>query len=106
MVIREEMRAGFAKIEARLEASVAANVELREYIEFVSERQARETRGYFDIVAEGLRDDIRKVAEAQAATTGRIDRLEQKVDGGFADVRRDIAALAQALQKRSRPRRH
>jgi hypothetical protein len=108
MATREELRAGLAQMATREELramrdeSVAANVELREYIEFVSQRHAGETRHYFDVVADGLRNDIRKVAEAEVATTERIDRLEQKMDGGFADLRRDIAGIIVAFKGRDR----
>ncbi len=84
MVIREETRAGFARIAA------------------LQSQAARETRDHFDIVAAALRDDLKKLAEAQVATTERIDRLEQKMDRGFAEVRGDIAALVQTLGKRRR----
>jgi hypothetical protein len=114
---REEMRAGFAQVATREEMqaqgsdlraaiqglhdeSVAANVELREYIEFVFQRHAGETRRHFDVVADGLRDDIKKVAEAQVATTERIDRLERKMDSGFADIRRDVAGIIDIAFKR------
>lgn len=82
--------------------SVAADVELREYIEFVSARHATETRRHFEIVAEGLRDDIRKLADGQAATNqrldatnGRLDATNDKLDG----IRSDIARLAAATTR-------
>jgi hypothetical protein len=118
---REEMNAGFARMATREEMqaqgndlraaiqqlhdeSVAANVELREYVEFVSQRHAGETRRHIDDVVDGLRDDIKKVAEAQVATTERIDRLERKMDSGFADIRRDVAGIIDiAFKRRDRP---
>jgi hypothetical protein len=118
---REEMNAGFARMATREEMqaqgndlraaiqqlhdeSVAANVELREYVEFVSQRHAGETRRHFDVVVDGLRGDIKKAAEAQVATTERIDRLERKMDSGFADIRRDVAGIIDiAFKRRDRP---
>jgi hypothetical protein len=114
---REEMNAGFARMATREEMqaqgndlraaiqqlhdeSVAANVELREYIEFVFRRHAGETRRHIDVVVDGLRGDIKKVAEAQVATTERIDRFERKMDSGFADIRRDVAGIIDIAFKR------
>ncbi len=128
MATREEMEAGFARMATRdqmeaqrlellqaiagvREESAAANAEMREYVELVSRTQEEKTRRYFDVVAEGLRDDIRKLAEGHAATSQRLDRvegrldgvghrmerLEQKMDTGFAKMRADIASLVTAI---------
>jgi hypothetical protein len=92
-----------------------------------------ETRHYFDVVADLLRDDIKRIADAELATAekvtangrkldainGRLDGLAQRVDSGFADMRRefanvkrdvadvkrDIAALVKVSERGARRRR-
>jgi septal ring factor EnvC (AmiA/AmiB activator) len=41
---------------------------------------AEEIKRHFNVVAEGLRADIRLVIEAVAANTERIDRIEKRLD--------------------------
>ena len=43
------------------------------------ERSA-ETRRHFDVVAEGLRGDIRLVAEGHSVLVARIERVEQAIE--------------------------
>jgi hypothetical protein len=63
--------------------------------------EAAETRRHFDVVAEGLRGDIRLVAEGVVASTESIERLRSDVTRemnehfrvvhlAFADVRREL----------------
>ena len=122
--LREEMRAGFARMATREDLralgdelraemrklhgeSIAATIELREYIETASVQQAADTRRHFDVVADGLRDDVERIADAQGATGARvvangekldatnqrIDRLELRVDAGFADMKRELGDM-------------
>jgi chromosome segregation ATPase len=41
---------------------------------------AEEIKRHFDVVAEGLRSDIRLVLEGVAANTERIERVEKRLD--------------------------
>ena len=54
---------------------------------------AAETRRHFDIVAEGLRADIRTIAEATAANSEAIARLSMDFDRKL-DARFDIVGAA------------
>jgi hypothetical protein len=40
-----------------------------------------EIRRHFDVVAESLRDDIRLLAEGHGYVIGRLDRVDQRLDG-------------------------
>jgi hypothetical protein len=40
-----------------------------------------EIKRHFGVVAEGVRSDVKAVAEGQSLTSERLDRLEQRFDG-------------------------
>ena len=40
-----------------------------------------EIKRHFGVVAEGVRSDVKAVAEGQSFTNERLDRLEQRFDG-------------------------
>jgi len=48
------------------------------------------TRRHFDVVAEGMRSDIRQVAEGVSSLSERVDRLEQNVREEIRETRRDL----------------
>ena len=58
--------------------------------------QFDETRRHFDVVAEGMRSDIRLVAEGVAAVAERLDRVEHNLREEIRDTRRDLTALLTA----------
>ena len=55
--------------------------------------QFEETRRHFDVVAEGMRSDIRLVAEGVSSLAGCVDRLEQNLREEIRETRRDLTAL-------------
>ena len=62
--------------EQRMQTHVASAIERSEqrmqtHVASAIERSEQRTRTHFDVVAESLRDDIRLVAEAVAALSGR-----------------------------------
>jgi hypothetical protein len=82
--MRQESRADLAEAMATLRAEMRTD--------------GAETRRHFDVVAEGLRSDIRLVAEGVVANTEAIERLRSDirqemderfrvVDLAFADLR-------------------
>ena len=56
------------------------------------EERHEDTRRYFDIVAERLRDDIRLIAEGQV-------HLAQRVEESRIDLKTDIAAMDSRLMR-------
>jgi hypothetical protein len=42
---------------------------------------SEEVKGHFNVVAEGLRTDIRSLAEGLGANTDRLDRVESRLNG-------------------------
>jgi hypothetical protein len=69
--MREENRTHFASRADLAEAMATLRTEIRS--------EAAETRRHFDVVAEGLRGDIRLVAEGVVANTESIERLRSDV---------------------------
>lgn len=47
----------------------------------MDQETADEIKRHFNVVAEGLRSDIRVLAEGLGANTDRLDRLERRFDG-------------------------
>ncbi len=68
------------------------DAELRAYLERIDSR-FDETRRHFDVVAEGMRADIRLVAEGVSSLSERVDRLEQNVREEIRETRRDLTSL-------------
>jgi len=48
---------------------------------------AEEIKRHFNVVAEGLRSEIRTVAEGFSATNGRLDRIESRMEDGFSEIK-------------------
>jgi hypothetical protein len=64
--------------------------------------EREEIKRHFDVVAEGLRSDIRLVADGVAIADGHIGRLETKVDGletKIDRVDRDVKALTKETRE-------
>lgn len=53
-------------------------------------RYFEETRRHFDVVGEGLRGDVRAIAEGQVGLAERLDRFQQ-------EVRRDLRRVERRL---------
>jgi hypothetical protein len=66
------------------------------------ENTAAETRLHFDIVAEGLRQDVRLALEGVTANGERLDRLAVEMKQEFAEVRSMIRFSYAELDRRLR----
>jgi hypothetical protein len=44
-------------------------------------KHSSEIRRHFDVVAESLRGDIRLIADGHSYVLGRLDRIDQRLDG-------------------------
>ena len=51
------------------------------------------TRRHFDVVAEGMRADVRLVAEDVVSLAERVDRVEENLRQEIRETRRDLTAL-------------
>ena len=58
--------------------------------------QFADLRRHFDVTAEGLRHEIRLVAEGVMLVNERVDRLQIEMRDEFADVRATIATLVRS----------
>jgi hypothetical protein len=56
-------------------------------------RYFEETRRHFDVVGEGLRADIRAIAEGHAGLVERLDQFQQEVRRDFRRVDRRLLRL-------------
>jgi len=56
------------------------------------------TRRHFDVVAEGMRSDIRQVAEGVSSLSERVDRLEQNVREEIRETRRDLTRRVRRVE--------
>jgi hypothetical protein len=56
-------------------------------------RYFEETRRHFDVVGEGLRADIRAIAEGQVGLVERLDQFQQEVRRDFRRVERRLLRL-------------
>ncbi len=58
--------------------------------------QFDETRRHFDGIAEGMRAEVRLVAEGVTTLVERVDRLEQNLREEIRETRRDLTSLLTA----------
>lgn len=56
------------------------------------------TRRHFDVVAEGMRSDIRQAAEGVSSLSERVDRLEQNVREEIRETRRDLTRRVRRVE--------
>ncbi len=75
LATREDLKAAIAPLatKAELRAAIAPLATKAELRAAIAESEQR-MRTHFDMVAEGLRDDIRLVAEAVVTLSERVDR--------------------------------
>lgn len=71
------------------------DADLRAYLERIDSR-FDETRRHFDVVAEGMRSDIRLVAEGVSSLSERVDRLEHNLREEIRETGRDLTSLLTA----------
>ncbi|MBI3625291.1 MAG: hypothetical protein HY215_03970, partial [Candidatus Rokubacteria bacterium] len=55
-----------------------------------------ETRRHFDVIAEGMRAEVRLVAEGVTALAERVDRVENNLREEIRETRRDLTSLLTA----------
>lgn len=94
---RDEMRATFATREEVFSTfptreEVFATFPTRKEMSEAIREDGQQTRRHFDVIAESLRDDIRMLAEGQAA-------LHQRVDVFRNELKADIAALDRRVMR-------
>lgn len=58
--------------------------------------QFDETRRHFDVIAEGMRAEVRLVAEGVTALAERVDRLEHNLQEEIRETRRGLTSLLTA----------
>ena len=58
--------------------------------------QFDETRRHFDVIAEGMRAEVRLIAEGVTALAERVDRLEHNLREEIRETRRDLTTLLTA----------
>jgi len=97
LATRAELEAAIAPLATRAEleaaiAPLASKAEMRE--------EGERTRRHFDVVAESLRQDIRLIAEVQAASDMKIDALAFELRRGLANHERRLTRL----EARAKPR--
>ena len=63
---------------------------------------AEEIKRHFNVVSEGLRSDFRTVAEGLAATNGRLDRIESRMEEEFGEIKAMIRLSFGELDRRIR----
>jgi hypothetical protein len=56
----------------------------------MSTEDHEQTRRHFDVVAEGLRSELRQVADGVAMNTEALERFRAETTRNFADVRAEI----------------
>ena len=61
-----------------------------------------EIKRHFNVVAEGLRSEIRTVAEGLAATNEKIDRLESRIAEELSEIKAMIRLSFGELDRRMR----
>ena len=62
--------------------------------------QLEETRGYFGVLAENLRDQVRTVAEGVVNLDEKLERFRQAVEGEFTEVKSMIRISYAELERR------
>jgi uncharacterized protein involved in exopolysaccharide biosynthesis len=83
----------FTEVDARLD-EMATKQELRE--------QQAETRRHFEVFAEGLRADIRQVAEGVLNVDEKLGRFRQEVQAEFDEIKAMIKFSYAELDRRVR----
>lgn len=111
LTTKDELRAEVARLATKedLQAAIAplaTKEELRAAIaplatQDLVHRLADETRRHFDVVAEGLRHDIRLVAEGQVHLASRFDAFSTEVDKRFDQLDQRVLRLETARPRTS-----
>ena len=67
--------------------------QIRVLVQDLIGRSTEETRRHFDVVGEGLRADVRAIAQGQLGLVERLDRFQQEVRRGLRRVERRLLRL-------------
>ena len=67
--------------------------QIRTMVQDLIGTSAEETRRHFDVVGEGLRADIRAIAEGHVGLVERLDRFQQEVRRDLRRVERRLLRL-------------
>jgi hypothetical protein len=67
--------------------------QVRVLVQGLMSSSAQETRRHFDVVAEGLRSDVRAIAEGHALLGDKLDRFQEEVRREFRRVDRRLLKL-------------
>ena len=65
----------------------------------MSQEDHEQTRRHFDVVAEGLRSEMRFLAEGLAMTNDTLERFRADTTREFAEVHRDLDVLREATAR-------
>jgi hypothetical protein len=80
--------------------------ETRQYFDETARQLTTENRRHFDVSTEAVKHEVRLVAEAVAHVDERLaretNRLDEKIDGGFADTQAMIKFSHAELERRLR----
>jgi len=92
--------------EALQQQSVAVSTETRRHFAETTERLSAENRRFFEISTEGVKHEVQLVAEAVAQLEEKLDReierLDEKVERGFANTQAMIKFSHAELERRIR----
>jgi hypothetical protein len=67
--------------------------QIRVMIQVMIQDAALQTRRHFDVVAEGLRSDVRAIAEGHVTLSDKLDRFQDEVRREFRRVDRRLLRL-------------
>jgi hypothetical protein len=65
----------------------------------MSQEDHQQTRRHFDVVAEGLRSDMRFLAEGLATTNETLERFRTDTTREFAEVHRELDVFREATAR-------
>ena len=98
--LRQEIRASAEQVQSELRQEIQASATA--ILDRV-DASAAETRRHFDVVGEGLRSDIKAVAEGLGALDEKVERFRGEVREDFGRVDRRLLHLEVRVIGRSDP---
>ncbi len=92
--LRQEIHASAAQVRQELRQEIQAGAAgIREELRQEIQASAVETRRHFDVVAEGLRSEIRLLAEGIGTLDQKVERFREEVREEFHKVDRRFLRL-------------
>jgi chaperonin cofactor prefoldin len=89
--LADEMRRGFAKVDARFEQ-----------IDAKIDEKFEESKRHFGVVADDLRSQIQTVAESVGVLDRKIDRVDERLSGELSEIKAMIPISFKQLDGRIR----